>query len=150
MILHPHSSPADRAIVDGTSPQTSPGVTAPADEHGREEFVDGVRGWLRAMIEHYDSGHWAAVWDWPEQAEQLVTGPLTAWQPTFKRKHDRLWAELARIRGQRDEADAALQQVRRLAGQWDDMARDHDEQGATTTAVVYRAHAQPLRRALDG
>jgi hypothetical protein len=35
-----------------------------------------------------------------------------------------------------------------LAKQWAEMARDHDEQGASNTALVYGAHARHLRAAL--
>ncbi len=45
---------------------------------------------------------------------------------------------------------AALRAVLELADQWDDMARDHDDQGASNTAMVYRAHARLIRRALGG
>jgi hypothetical protein len=53
------------------------------------------------------------------------------------------------ITAERDTLAAALDRVRALADQWGDMARDHDEQGASTTAIVYRAHARLIRRALD-
>lgn len=49
------------------------------------------------------------------------------------------------------QADGELrEEIARLAEQWEDMARDHDEQGFSSAAAIYRAHARHLRRALDG
>lgn len=58
--------------------------------------------------------------------------------------------EVERIAAALDAAEArgraeVAAKIEALATQWDDMARDHDEQSATNTAVVYRAHARRLR-----
>lgn len=67
-----------------------------------------------------------------ELADQILAGPLSAWQETFKREYDSLWVSLAAEREKLRRVEALL----RLAG------------GKGESGGVISGHA--LRRALDG
>jgi hypothetical protein len=132
-ILHPHTSPADRAAVD--APTGPIWVDAPMAESWHRDAVAGL------IAQHRDLKDWGmrVAETYGRSGTLEVTAVVWA-----------LMDAVAGVLAQQDEARARLSLVRDRADQWDDMARDHDEQGATTTALVYRAHAKLLRRALDG
>lgn len=152
-------SPAYQCVYVAT-----PASTAPDSGGLREAAQLAVARWLAWACSGEEYADQAGSNEhWREMANEVLNLPalaaLLAERDEAERRTrlawdvhsehvDRMNVLLLQAQAERDEVEARLAAVRELPKQWDDMAGDHDNQGATNTAFVYRAHAKHVRRAL--